>query len=131
MGTNYYYFQEPKCEHCGRDFESLYIGISSNGWCFLLHVDSDLGINTLDDWRTKFKVKGSYIKNEYNEIISKSEIIKIITERFMQASILRKPDWLERNYAEPGPNNLVRSKIGRGCVGHGEGTWDYIIGDFS
>ena len=36
------------------------------------------------------------------------------------------------NYAEPGPNGLVRAKInGVHCIGHGEGTWDYITGEFS
>lgn len=40
--------------------------------------------------------------------------------------------FLEMNNAELGPNNLLRHKIdGQFCIGHGEGTWDYCIGDFS
>jgi hypothetical protein len=30
-----------------------------------------------------------------------------------------------------GPNNLLRHQIGRYCVGHGAGTWDLIVGEFS
>jgi hypothetical protein len=131
MGTNYYYFRKPKCECCGREFEPLHIGKSSVGWCFLLHVEPELGINTLDDWKSWFKVKGSYIRNECNEIRSEPEMIQIITERFVGIPITRNPKWLEQNHAEPGPNNLLRSQVGRGCVGHGDGTWDYITGEFS
>jgi hypothetical protein len=39
---------------------------------------------------------------------------------------------LGKNGAVMGPNNLFRSKIdNRFCIGYGEGTWDYVIGDFS
>jgi len=36
------------------------------------------------------------------------------------------------NQAEPGPDGLARHKVNDGhCIGHGEGTWDLIIGEFS
>ena len=36
------------------------------------------------------------------------------------------------NNSERGDNNLLRHRVdGRHCVGNGEGTWDYIIGEFS
>jgi len=43
------------------------------------------------------------------------------------------PDDDYRNCLIPprGPHGLWRHDIGDHCVGHGEGTYDYIIGDFS
>jgi hypothetical protein len=40
-------------------------------------------------------------------------------------------EWLKRNCAVPGPNNLVRHALEHGCIGHGEGTWDLLDCDFS
>ena len=41
-------------------------------------------------------------------------------------------EWFMQNNAEHGPNGLVRSKIdGHHCIGHGAGTWDLEVGDFS
>ncbi len=42
----------------------------------------------------------------------------------------RAPGFLDRNYAIEGPNGLVRHRIGNGCISHGTGTWDCIVGDF-
>lgn len=39
--------------------------------------------------------------------------------------------FLASNHAEPGPNGLLRHKIGPYCLGHGEGTWDLMPGEFS
>ena len=37
-----------------------------------------------------------------------------------------------RNNSEIGPNGLLRHKVtGNHCVGHGDGTYDYIKGVFS
>jgi hypothetical protein len=90
-------------------------------------------INTWQDWLDMFaNYKESYIKDEYGQRISLPEFISIVTERKWK----RKTEWniddLRRNSAEPGPNGLVRHLVnGVHCIGHGEGTYDYIIGEFS
>lgn len=114
MGTNYYLHQKPDCECCGRPFEPLHIGKSSGGWCFALHVMPDDNINTLDDWRVLWLSPGVYIRNEYGERISVDEMESIITKRKWKHEL------------------MLRHEIdGTHCVGHGEGTWDYISGWFS
>lgn len=134
MGTNYYWYEKDGCSACGRDFEPLHIGKSSGGWCFSLHVYPDKDINTLKDWQLKYRASG-IIKDEYGDIISSEEIDKIITNRVYPHSRQHMEECgfdFDTNCAEPGPNNLARYKIdSRHCIGHGEGTWDYLIGYFS
>lgn len=145
MGTNYYWYEKDTCKCCGRDYDPKHIGKSSIGWCFGLHVYPEEGIETLDDWKKLFKKKRSYIKDEYGDIISSDEIISIITDRYsdqnvreMSQSMLKwcgvksVDEFLIMNHAVIGPNNLIRHMIeDHHCIGHGEGTWDYMIGDFS
>ena len=78
---------------------------------FALHVYPDLGINTLDDWRTRWSANGVRIEDG-GDAVTPSEIEKIITERAH-------------------PRGLSRHPIDFDCIGHGEGTWDYLVGDFS
>ena len=137
MGTNFY-IAIPETN------ELIHIGKSSAGWCFALHVIPERGINNLDDWLELFK-KGR-IRNEYNEVVSSQKMTEIITSRAFYGDT----DWDNRvwnsypgqeeseeefhriNNSERGPNNLARSKIDNvRCIGHGEGTWDYIVGYFS
>ena len=130
MGTNYY-LTEPACPTCGRQDE-LHIGKSSAGWCFSLHIIPERGINTLDDWRTLWDKPGWTISDEYGQKTSTEQIEDVITERAWP----KGSDWsaqdYEANRAEPGPNGLVRNRIGDSfCAGHGEGTWDYCLGEFS
>lgn len=140
MGTNYYFYKKRAREH------SYHIGKSSAGWCFSLHVYPEHGINTLADWKLKFALPNYVIKDEYGKKISAQEMISIITVRsgtfdksgpFPSDNIFFNNcsgwgDYLRRNNAVLGPNKLMRHKIAEGiCVGHGEGTWDYLIGDFS
>lgn len=113
MGTNYYLHLKPDCKCCGRPFEPLHIGKSSGGWCFALHVMPDDCINTLDDWRALWSAPSALIRNEYGEVITPVEMERVITER----------KW------HGGP--VKRHSGDMYCVGHGEGTWDYIIGEFS
>ena len=132
MGTNYYYIPKPPCECCGREYERIHIGKSSAGWCFSLNVIPEDNINDLNDWKVLWQVPESRIMNEYGEDISVQDMILIITDRKRK----NPPTWslscYNQNYAQPGPNNLVRAKIDHHhCVGHGEGTWDLITGDFS
>lgn len=130
MGTNYYLVGKSSvCGCCGHESKEpdRHIGKSSGGWCFSLHVYPEEGINTLNDWIGLFET--GKILNEYGEEETKNDMVSIITER----SWNKHPDtvFCTMNHAEPGPNNLARHKLGEYCIGHGEGTYDYIVGDFS
>lgn len=138
MGTNFYLEYDP-CATCGHAVERLHIGKSSAGWCFALHVTDE--IKSLDDWKAQW-AKGGTIHNEYNEAVSVDEMLRTIMDRgpgrewgersYPMMGYLNEDDFHRRNESERGPNNLLRHKIdGRHCVGHGDGTWDYIRGDFS
>jgi hypothetical protein len=107
MGCNYY-VEANKCECCGRK-DILHIGKSSCGWNFSLHVIPDRGLNTLDDWK-EFLVDKS-ITDEYDKPVEYAELIDIISNR---------------------KGDLLRHRIGEGgCIGHGEGTYDYLDCEFS
>jgi len=142
MGTNYYYIKPASkpCPHCGRfDVkEGRHIGKSSGGWCFALHVYPEEGISTLKDWQCLFDIENSIIRDEYGDQCPKETMVDIIANRNW-GNNRRHPygyeswaDFYAQNNSQPGPNGLCRSRIdGVHCIGHGEGTWDYIIGDFS
>ena len=138
MSINYYLQERPPCECCNRPYERLHIGKSSGGWCFALHVIPNRGIFDLEDWKIIWSQHGGVITDEYGEVVSKEEMLKIITERHMDSP----PDWseeeLKRNYAKLGPNNLLRampttldhcSSVKK--VVSGSGTWDCVEGNFS
>lgn len=138
MGTNYYLETGEHCPTCGRgDEEELHIGKSSAGWCFSLHVIPDEGINSLSDWERVFN-KG-VIFNEYQERITADDMLRIITRREREPAWDKKPpgyaSWSEfhaMNHSQEGPKGMLRHAIdGRHCVGHGEGSWDLIAGEFS
>ncbi len=115
MGTNYYYHKQEACKCCGRNDEPVHIGKSSGGWCFSMHIDEYEGIKNYDDWKKLFEIEGSYIEDEYGDVIDKDYFCKSIVE--------------DRHWRGEHPS---RHEIdGRHCVGHGEGTWDYITGNFS
>lgn len=123
MGTNFYLHRpsQTRCSTCGHDpFDSsLHIGKSSYGWCFALHVIPEENINCLEDWKRELSKEGCEIYNEYEEKLSMEELLKIITNR---------GDGL---YTQKG-NIPIRHQIdGTHCVAHGEGTYDYIKGEFS
>lgn len=140
MGTNYY-LQFPDtniCPHCGRrdEGERLHVGKSSGGWCFSLHVIPERGIEDLKDWEPFF-LQGD-IWDEYGEKVPVEEMRQIITSRGRKRPMDYPNRWyrsekemLERNGAELGPNGLLRHRVGRSCVRHGDGTWDCIEGEFS
>ena len=137
MGTNYY-LQHGVCECCKKPDSTRHIGKSSGGWCFSLHVYPEEGINTLDDWKKLWAEENARIVNEYNELISMEDMLDTIINR-QTGKRNDKPwgcsCWEEfhgKNYSMDGPNNLLRHQILKGhCIGHGEGTWDYIVGEFS
>lgn len=135
MGTNYYLYKF--CEHCDVDPIRLHIGKSSGGWCFALHVIPELKLNSLDDWMDEIEKSikyDGYIQNEYCDRITLEGLHSVITDRKWP-----KPRNTQAVYAkhsgfgnaEQGPNNLVRHPIdNEHCVGHGDGTWDLITGEF-
>jgi hypothetical protein len=130
MGTNYY---------CKIKGEEKHIGKSSGGWVFALHVYPDEGILNLSDWLPDLSVEP--IEDEYGTPISYDEMVKIITERkwnkpfdgrdWKLGSYKNESDFHQKNYSLRGPNNLLRHRIGSYCIGHGKGTWDCMVGDFS
>lgn len=138
MGTNFYLYKNT-CRHCGRGDAPLHIGKSSAGWCFALHVLPEEGIKDLDDWKKRFEGAGNTIKDEYGREVTPEEMIETITKREGNLGKTRKAptmydsleDFFDKNYAVQGPNGLARAKVGQYCVGHGEGTWDLIPGEFS
>jgi hypothetical protein len=132
MGTNYYLRRKP-CKECKRLEDELHIGKSSAGWCFGLHVIPEEGLSNLKDWVEKWK-EGT-IFDEYGRQIKHLEMLDIITNRgfgYREHNQEEERNFHKMNHSEPGPNNLVRSKIDRvHCIGHGLGTWDFITGEFS
>ena len=132
MGTNYY-FREAVCPTCGRS-DDLHIGKSSCGWCFSLHVYPEKGINDLPDWQKLWDKPGSEIVDEYGSSIGTGQMIQYITERGFPWKIFNEHEtgWCLANHAIPGPNGLARHALEEGrFIGHGAGTWDLEIGEFS
>ena len=128
MGTNYYWHTST-CPACGHSKEKMHIGKSSGGWCFSLHVEPP-EIATLDDWRTRWRTPDTQIVNEYGDVVTPEHLEQVITER----SWPRRPPAAASDIspeAVPGPHGLSRHRLGAHCIGHGPGTWDYIVGDFS
>lgn len=115
MGTNFY-LQYGACVECGRP-RQLHIGKSSFGWCFGLHIDPMEGIYGLEDWEALFQQSRYTIVDEYGKHIEPGDMLEIITKR-------------SDRYARP--EGLFRHEIDdRFCIGHGEGTWDLLVGEFS
>ena len=129
MGTNYYILDNSeKCNQCGHGEKRIHIGKSSDGWCFALHVFPP-EINDLQDWIEIFKK--NQIIDEYGSNISIENMIETITLRSVEKRNLDK-DFHRYNFSQDGPNGLVRSiRDPAFCIGHGDGTWDLMVGDFS
>lgn len=122
MGTNYYV-------KIADDVE-LHVGKSSAGWCFSLHVIPEQHLNSLVDWILLFLSYPDSIYSEYGDQISPRQMILRITSRVGSAQEPTQ-SFLTRNRAFLGPKNLLRHRLSDHCIGHGEGTWDYIAGEFS
>lgn len=138
MGTNYYLYEKKPCPTCGHQDEPLHIGKSSAGWCFSLHVDEDKGINSLQDWITRWSAPDVTILDEYGDVISSTEMLNIITERkrepLWDKAPFGYPNWQKfhaDNESEEGPDGMLRHRIGRFCLAHGEGSYDLMTGSFS
>ena len=112
MGTNYYWHPAPRCPECGREREALHIGKSSAGWVFSLHVIPETGLLGLKEWFDLIlSKKEGFIVNEYGDVVSPSAMYQVITNRY---------------------GKLKRHEIdGSFCIGHGDGTYDLVVGCFS
>jgi hypothetical protein len=147
VGMNYY-LHENECDCCGHAQNILHIGKSSSGWCFGLHVIPEENLNSLADWVDRWSKTNCTIRDEGNTKIEVGEMYLIITSRsadkheVMIRGVDHKAptnriyrnlaDFYERNFAVPGPNNLLRHKFDdKYCIGHPEGTWDLLTGEFS
>ena len=134
MGTNYYYKADRSLllDHCEPDEDGLiHVGKSSGGWCFALHVYPEANIRNLDDWRPL--LASGNVTDEYGNYTCPDTILRIITERSWGPRPGHiTPQFLIANHALPGPNGLLRQQVdGVHCIGHGDGTWDLVAGDFS
>jgi len=138
MGTNFYHHTDTsnRCPHCDRydSGDVTHIGKSSCGWCFALHVTDE--IRSLDDWQREW-AKGGRIVDEYGAELTPDEMLDRIMNRDglpftpseMPFGYPSEIVAMKRNHAKPGPRNLWRH-ASRNCVGHGDGTWDLIEGEF-
>ena len=132
MSTNYY-FHKNICSKCNKPDEIIHIGLSSGGWCFNLHVYPEKSIYALSDWERIWEdSKNCKIVDEHGNTKTIDEMLIIIVDRHGPAAM----DWEKVLNNNPnvvkGPNNLCRTKIdGVHTVGHGNGTWDLCIGEFS
>lgn len=94
MGTNYYLVKNRPSIDSG-----LHIGKSSIGWRFLFQKpslwDVDKPLNTFEQWRDYLKECtecGSHvIMNEYDNIVSYDEFIKMVEEKQKE----NKPDMFQ------------------------------------
>ena len=143
MGTNYYAeIKSNPCPTCGHDPDSktLHIGKSSCGWCFSLHVEPNNPNfpSNWDEWIELLSKPNVQIVDEYKEPWLLEDFIPIVTDRSWRAKRTVLPDryhswsdYYNQNHAVPGPNNLLRHRLGEHCIAHGKGTWDLIVGGFS
>ncbi len=106
MGTNYYLKIDVQ-QIPGRVY-SLHLGKSSFGWAFGLRVYPEHGINTWEDWQPWLVNR---IEDEYGEPETLADFVRTVTVR---------PGATRRHFVD-----------GDHCIGHGEGSWDYIVGEFS
>ena len=130
MGTNYYLLQN-RCQCCKRSDER-HVGKSSMGWVFALHVYPDEGINTMQDWE-KLLTPDAVVKDEYGVERAASVMLVAIKDRGNDLSEEDRAKLRSHKvpeYAVAGPNGLLRSKLSNHCIGHGEGPWDYLVGEF-
>jgi hypothetical protein len=111
MGTNYYLIGDT-CPHCGRGEDRKHIGKSSAGWCFALHVDGD--IKSLADWQSLWSKPGAKIEDEYGSGLTPELMLSYITERSWKGAAPRH-----------------QPIDGHHVIGHGDGTYDLMVGDFS
>ena len=145
MGTNYYH-ETGVCEQCGLSEQRRHIGKSSFGWCFSLHVEPDEADfpHSWDDWPRELTA-GGRIVDEYRRGVELPAFVEVVTNRgngrYCSEDWFGSHSWIgyddetdfhRCNQSQRGPKGLMRHRIDEGhCIGHGEGTWDLIRGEFS
>lgn len=126
MSTHYDWV--PVVDFTGRRINARQLGQSSSGWCFALRVYPAEGICTLDDWLALLQRPGSGVFDDMNRLIRLSTLLVDIKNRWCPP-VDRGEKFYRDQFAEPGPNGMLRHKIMEGhCIGHGPGPWDYMIG---
>lgn len=145
MGTNYYmmkgqYVPETDYDHplsgMIRDGTGhpakIHIGKSSYGWCFSLHVMPEHGISNLTDWKVladRLLGEGWRIEDEYREVVALAELWAVVERIGWERQLVTDCDQLNLP-ADTRPLNR-HAVDGGSCIGHGEGLYDYMIGEFS
>jgi hypothetical protein len=137
MGTNYYHVKTCLC--CGHE-ERVHIGKSSFGWTFALRVfrgvvPDEPMIPDWEVWKAHLRTFTNWhVEDEYGDPIDTEDFFKIVEDR-KGYTLEERPVVLHSPGSRTAildPGGLLRRKIdGVWCVGHGEGSWDYIVGDFS
>lgn len=145
MSTNYYFqFKAPK----PFQLSEVHIGKISCGWYFSLHVYPDQGISTYEDMIDFLRSHENEIEitDEYGSIYDIKEISKTISEisrsepipdvidvGIFESNKISKYDYLKRECAIEGINNLLHAEVdGIHCVGsHPTLPISYFTNDFS
>lgn len=134
----------------------LHIGKSSCGWCFSLHVIPELGLNDWRDWEALASVWRDRIYNEYGERKTLEDLRSTIFERSGKPTpafvTVYDPSRLDSRTGEYATRPITRAEyelshmggahqdpkyhlyrhpVGRYCVGHGDGPYDLVPGEFS
>ena len=129
MGTTFYLIQNA-CPNCGRGEIKSHIGKSCVGWCFMLHVKPEESILSFEDWKRRIEKDDSRIVNEYGDNINKRDFYRTVEERYYLGDYWNAKT-LKENHAILGPKGLARLRIGNNCIGHGKGTYDLVVGNFT
>jgi hypothetical protein len=135
--------------------EATHLGLSSGGWCFALHVYPERGINDLPELIIWLNDELGYLKqppqewpkivDENGQVHTLGSFLETVTKRQSARRIGEGWDgeWWgflyqseqhfhDSNHSVRGPSGLLRHRVdGVHCVGHGSGTWDLIVGEFS
>jgi hypothetical protein len=140
MGINFYL----NMGDIGEDLPT-HIGRSAAGWTFALHVYPELGVADLEDWIGLINKYPDSITDQHGKRVTAMEMLTQIQMRETDVDFTKPmssaakaahgvASWLQfhqENQSCAGPNGLLRNTISGSCIGHGEGTWDLIVGDFS
>ena len=97
------------------------------GWVFMLHVDSEEGLNTLEDWQDRWTESGSKILSQYGTLTPIDKLNDIILDRKHFGSIW-SPQKQKENQAMPGPNGLYRGLSNVAPADNA--TYDLVDGEF-
>lgn len=98
------------------------------GWVFMLRVDPEEGLHTLQDWQARWAEPGSKILSEYGTLTPIDQMNDIILDR-ENTSAVWSAKLQAQNGAIPGPNGLYRGY--RNFVPPDDATYDLVDNEFS